>query len=439
MNDIETKDITPEEIELAEPTFKIRITPDKMQAYLAVSKPENCRTVLPEDLLKALEDAGVTYGINEKEIDRCCELQSFFSEVLCAQGVSPVDGIDGTFTYHFDLNPELKPRVRSDGTADFHDMGLIQSVAKDEVLCSRTMPIPGEDGMNVFGIAIPFKPGAEKKFMNGANTYISEDLLELRSSVDGCINFKNNIVAVNDTFTVNGNVDPSTGDIVFCGNVIVMGDVREGFKVHAGKDVTIRGMVEGATIWAKGNILITEGMNGMNEGKLFAGGNIKGKYFQNAEIMCQGDITADYYLYGTVTAGGAINADGFKGLMLGGIYQAGASVTARTIGADSYLTTKVSIIESEEGFWNPESKKTPEEIEAELALMKEEEREQWLAEHVYKVPSAPQDAKVIAKAVAYPGVKLTFGQLIKNLNEEYNNVKFYLNDDGIADTPAPKF
>lgn len=437
MNDKELNGEVAEQQE-TEPVIKIRVSPDNMKAYMSIGIPDNCREITKKDLLDALEEGGITYGINHEEIERRCESKSFFSELLCAQGKQPIDGKDGTMSFHFDTEHVLKPRERADGGADFHDMGIIQSVSKDELLCSRTMPMPGEDGINVSGIVVDFKPGEEKKFPNGANTYISEDQLELRAAIDGNINFKNGIVSIDDTFTVKGDIDTSTGDIIFCGNVVVLGDIREGFKIHAGKDVTIKGMVEGATIWANGSITITEGMNGMNIGKLFAGGNIKGRYFQNTQIMCQGDVAADYFLNSEVTCGGTITAEGIKGLLLGGRYQAGLEVCAKTIGADTYLATSVSIRDCADGFWDPERQKTPEQIEEELAQMDEEEREQWLAEHVYVVPSAPKEARVIAKSIAYPGVKLTIGQVTLNLNEEYSNVKFLLSDEGIEPITAPK-
>lgn len=421
---------------LADPIFRIRVTPDKMQAYLSVGVPDNCREITTEDLLKALEDRNIKYGINEKEIERCCSLKSFFSEIFCAQGKMPIAGQDGTMSFLFEINPEPKPAVRADGSTDYHDMGIIQSVKKDQVLCTRTMPIPGEDGIDVFGEVVAFKPGAEKRFGNGKNTYISDNELELRAEIDGCINYKNNLVTIDDTFTVRGNVDNATGDINFCGNVVVTGDVREGFKVHSGNNVTISGMVEGATIWAQGDMQITQGMNGMNTGCLYCGGNIKSKYFQNTEILCQGDVTADYYLNASVISGGTITASGSKGLILGGTHQAGKEVVAKTIGADSYLSTSVTIKDSEQGFWNPEIQKTQEEIENELSEMTEEEQEQWMAEHVYKAPSAPEGARVVVKAVAHPGVKIAIGQTVKNLNEEYNNTKFFLGEEGIEIAPA---
>ncbi|NCC86318.1 MAG: DUF342 domain-containing protein [Clostridia bacterium] len=431
-----TEDIQEEKKE--EPTFSLRVTPDKMQVHLTVKTPKNCREVKQEDILQFLSDRGVKYGIINAEINRVCEVQAFFSEIYCVQGKPPVDGTDGTMTYHFDTKPVLKPRERSDGGADFHDMGIIQSVVEGQVLCSKTHPLPGEDGINVFGEAVPFKPGADKIFSNGQNTVISEDTLELQAEIDGCIVFKNNIVTIDDNFTVYGNVDTATGDIVFCGSVMVKGDVCEGFKIHAGGNVTIQGMVEGATIWAGGDVLISQGMNGMNTGKIYSGGNVKSKYFQNSQVMCKGDMSTDYFLNGSIVAGGSITAEGSKGLLLGGTYQAGTAVIAKTIGADTYLATVVEIKDSKEDFWNPEAQKTQEQIDAELDLMTEEEKEQWLAENIYIVPTAPEDAKIIVRGVLYPGVKISIGQLSEKIDHEYNSAKFFHGEEGLENALAPK-
>lgn len=421
-----------------EPVFFLRVTADKMQAHLSVKNIEKSRKIKEEDILELLKKRGIIYGVKKEEIERVCNLQSFFSEVHCAQGKVPIPGKDGTLTYHFDLDHVLKPKERADGGVDFHDMGIVRNVPKDELLCSRTHPIPGEDGKDIFGEVVPFKPGAEMVFGNGANTVISEDTLELRAGIEGRIVFKNKTVSIEDTFTVTSNVDTATGDIIFSGTVIVKGDVCEGFKVHAGKDVVVNGMVEGATIWAGGNVLISQGMNGMNFGKIYSGGSVKSKYIQNAEVRCQGDVVADYYLNGSVIAGGSITAEGVKGLLLGGTFRAGTLIVAKTIGADSYLTTEVEIIESKEGFWDPEQQMTKEDIEKELASMPEEEREQWLAENVYIIPTAPEDAKVIAKSVAYPGVRIAIGQTCQRLEQEYSNSKFFVGEEGIEAGPAPR-
>lgn len=427
-----------EQEEKKDPVVKVRISSDKLQAFATVEISENCNKMTPAKLIKSLKDQEITQGINVQEILRRCKTQSFFNEFQCAQGVEPKDGTDGSVEFLFEKDPVPKPKVSVEGKTDFHDMGIVQNVEKEQVLCTRVLPAPGENGINVFGDEIPFKPGKEYKFESGKNTVISEDTLELKAGIAGHVFYKNRKVEVNDTYTIRGNIDNSTGDIVSYGNVIVSGDVCEGFKIHAKGNVTINGLAEGATIWAEGNIKISQGMNGMDIGKIYCGGNVISKFFQNSEVLCAGDVSAEYYLNGSVTAGGNIEANGNRGMMLGGHYTAGDSIVAKTIGADSYLSTKVSIIINKEGFWNPELKKSDEEIEAELAKLSEEEREEWMKENVYVASKAPEHAKVVARGTAYPGVNITIGQCTTKLAYEYDNVRFAVNkEEGcIGNAPA---
>ena len=67
------------------------------------------------------------------------------------------------------------------------------------------------------------------------------------------------------------NVDNSTGNLRFNGDVVVKGFVQEGFEIHSTGNVRIEGSVEGASIYADGSILLVNGINGMGRGILQAG------------------------------------------------------------------------------------------------------------------------------------------------------------------------
>lgn len=111
---------------------------------------------------------------------------------------------------------------------------------------------------------------------SGTNTVISEDKLSLLAAVDGCIENLHSRINVNDVFIVRGNVDSASGNVNANGSVIVQGDVMEGFSVKAGQDISVRGMVEGAILEAKGTISLSNGMNGMGRGTLKAGAILSG-------------------------------------------------------------------------------------------------------------------------------------------------------------------
>ena len=94
------------------------------------------------------------------------------------------------------------------------------------------------------------------------------------SKVDGHVELTDGKVFVSDTFEVLADVDTSTGDINYDGNVHIKGNVRTGFCVRAKGDIIVDGVVEGAELYSDGQIILKRGIQGMNRGLLQAKGNI---------------------------------------------------------------------------------------------------------------------------------------------------------------------
>lgn len=314
-----------------------------MAAYLRVKPAAADQVVTYDEVLNYLTEKEVTYGIREAAIRDFCDGKKYYMELLCAQGDPPVDGEDGYITYNFDTDTDFRPKEREDGTVDFRDLGTVKNISKGEELCRIVPPTPGKDGRDVYNREVSFKPGRSPVLPAGLNTEVSEDGLALVAGVDGCIEFKKSRIDVNEVFIVRGDVNSASGNIKAIGSVIVQGDVREGFSVTAGKDITIRGMAEGAFIEAQGNITISNGMNGMGRGTLKAGGNIVGKYFENAVLEAEGDIYADVLMTCRAKAGGSIILKGRKASLIGGKYEAGQKIVARNIGTGTSGKTAVSI------------------------------------------------------------------------------------------------
>lgn len=340
---------TPEEAPTPEKLLtEIQIATDKMAAYLRVTKPSGPYEPLTyETVMELLRENGISFGVLEDDIREYCEQKKYFLDLKCAEGVAPVDQEDGQLEYQIDRDQTNAPTEREDGTVDFHDLGLIQNVLKGDVLCRIIMPKPGEDGIDIFGHAVAHRKGKIPKFPSGRNIVVSEDGLTLSAGMDGCVEYKNACLNINDAFVVHGDVDSSSGNIDFLGSVTVQGDVREGFSVKAGRDILIRGTVEGAVLEAGGSISISNGMFGMGRGQMKAGGDIKGKYFENVMIDCGGDLYADTVMNSRITAGGSVTLKGKNALLAGGICQVGKRVYASTIGTVNYSRTDISIVASD--------------------------------------------------------------------------------------------
>ena len=88
-------------------------------------------------------------------------------------------------------------------------------------------------------------------------------------------------ISVIPVIEVNGDVDLSTGNIEFVGNVIVRGSVQTGFFVKAGGDVEITGTVSGGIVEGK-DVVIRMGIIGMQNGYVSAVQDLQAKFIQNA-------------------------------------------------------------------------------------------------------------------------------------------------------------
>ena len=209
--------------------LEFRTENNNLTAFLRVKTIKPDQTLSYEEVADFLKQKKVSHGIREKAIREYCEQKKYFTELVCAQGLPPVDGEDGTLEFLFKVKQDIIPSAEDDGTVDYRDLGLVQNIRKGEPLCRITPPKPGSDGVDVFGRAIDFKEGLVPHFPTGRNIAASEDGLTLVALVDGCIEYKSMVLNVLDSYIVHGDVDGASGNIDTVGSVTVLGDVLKAF------------------------------------------------------------------------------------------------------------------------------------------------------------------------------------------------------------------
>ena len=323
--------------------IKISVSQNRMSAYITVERPDLGQNVEHSDILAALDEKKIVYGIISAEVDRIISEQDFDSSVLIAQGKPAVHGKDGYVEYLFSLDEEMAPKVLADGKVDYYDMNIIRAIHKNEVLCRLHSPTDGIDGCNVSGVTLNAKNGRPAHLPRGRNTQPNEAGNELISVIDGQIKRNGKNIDVIQEYEVKKNVDFSTGNIQFPGSVTVRGNVVSGFEIQSGGDVTIFGLVEKAKITAFGNIILHGGMTGQGVGVLRAGGDIFAKYVENSQITANGKITAECIMHSMVRAGIGIELIGRKGLLVGGSAKAREYLKAVTIGSQFATLTEVEV------------------------------------------------------------------------------------------------
>ena len=306
-------------VEKINESVKITISPDNLVAYIRFYPPSTGGSVMnKKEILAELERENIKFGIQDKVIDVFLMARQYCLNIPIAKGKKPVPATDTKIEYFFNTKPLAKPKMLEDGSVDFHELNMFTSVKKGDVLAKLTEHTVGEPGTTIFGVSIPQNKPKVKHLKYGRNIRISDDKKTLVSDVDGDVSLTDGTVFVSDTYMVAADVDASTGDIDYEGNVHITGNVRTGFTVRARSDIQVNGVVEGAVLEAGGNIVIKRGVQGMTKGILKAGGDICAQFFESANVEAGQDIIVGSILHSNVFSGGKITVSGRKGFIVGG-------------------------------------------------------------------------------------------------------------------------
>lgn len=326
----------------------VRISGDAMEAYLYLAVPEDEKDYTVAELLELLKEKNVTFGILEQRIEDMVSLGTFLKEVLVAQGLKPVDGVEGRYDYNFNLKPSGKPVIRKDGTVDYQSAFAVQAVKEGEVIAVYHPAITGTKGQTVTGKILEPKKGKELLPLKGKGFQCSEDKRSYIATTSGKIEYHNDRIIISNLLEIKGGLDFNNGKIEFRGDLVIHGDVESAGYIKSGGSVTIDGNVEATTIIAAKDIILRKGMHGGQKAIIKSGGNVYAKFIEGSQVEAKGDIQADVLMNSTVMAGENILISGKKATILGGSVQAGSKIDTMVAGNEAEIHTKLAVGMDEE-------------------------------------------------------------------------------------------
>ncbi len=447
----------------AEPNIQISISRDRMEATLQIDMPQGSRPVSMDTIMEKIKSAGIVYGIDLASIEIAITRPG--STVVCANGLSPVNGVNASIAYSVDLESKGRPAELDDGRVDYKNLNIFTVVQKDELLAEKIPATMGMAGIDVFGNEVPAKPGKDLILPTGKNVYAVEGLKVYAGQAGQLvvINKKLNVIPV---IEVKGDVDLSTGNIEFVGSVLVKGSVQTGFTVKAEGNVEIAGNVCGGIVEGK-NITVRMGIQGMNKGYIQASESIVAKYIENATVSAGKDVVvSDVVLHSKVSAGKRVIVEERRGLIVGGQISAGEEIRAKTIGTQSATSTDIEVgvnpaLREEYQISRKEIRKLEFDLEqAQKALnilramnqstMPPDKREmllkltkaqfhligqtETLRNRLAEIEIALEEMRyghIKVSDTVHPGVKLVVGTLIKPIRDAAKFAKFYAEDGEI--------
>lgn len=322
----------------------IFVSTDRMKAIGRFYPPSTNGKLLTEnDILKSLVQAKIKFGVTHDNLNTFFKNRIYCEDIILARGKKPEEGSDAMITYHFNTDNKSKPKKNEDGSVDFHQLDMISAIKQGDVLATLSPAVYGKPGTDVLGAVIMPRKVNSKILKHGKDIYLSEDGLTMYSNVNGHAVLTEDRVFVSNTFEVLADVDVSTGDIEYEGNVNVKGNVISGFTIRAKGDIIVNGVVEGATLIAGGHIILKLGIQGMSKGRMEASGNIISKFIENAEVKAGGYISTEAILHSKVSAKGEITVGGKKGFITGGVIRSATAINIKTAGSTMGTNTVLEV------------------------------------------------------------------------------------------------
>ena len=344
----EAKEDVEEEVE-EEPPFQldaqplIYVTADQLAAWLVVFPPIGEGRELDKEMLDGiLKESGVSYGLNTELLDGLPDAQDrYFHLFLIARGRAVVHGKDGYIEDFFKRTVRKKFEEDEHGRVDYFHLNIVQNVEKGQPICQIVPPVPGVAGRTVLDEEITCKEGKTPTLPKGRNTEASEDGMQLLAVKSGRVEFSGRSFVVKSVLEISGNVDFSTGNINFVGDVHIHGDVGSGFSVRTIGNVTIDGVVEAAEIEAGGDLIVAKGILGDSRAMIRAHHDVYAKYMENCTVHCRGSLQTDCIVNCDVYCDGEVNVRSGRGTIIGGRIRAAQGVDAKVVGSKSESVTSI--------------------------------------------------------------------------------------------------
>ncbi len=307
--------------------MKVKISPDKLRAYLVVESEDEIKNLCVDDILKFVNSNGVVQGVKISEIQALLN-DPKKGEFLIAEGNPAIDGRDGYISFEFDSNRK----------------NLIRNIKAGEKIATVYPPTFGVNGFTVTGEILKAKSGKPANVFLGRNVSLSEsdNSIIIATSDGNLVVDEDGTIEVSPILNIDGNVDVNFGVLSFIGTLVVKGDIKSGAKVEVDKNLEVYGNIEDADVEVKGNALIGGGFIGYGRGRLYVHGNVSLRYITNQNLIANGDVTIKREaVNANIICGGRIIAK--DAVIIGGTIMCKGGIEAKSIGGAEYSKTVIII------------------------------------------------------------------------------------------------
>lgn len=403
--------------------IEIDIAADALSAYVTLllnpEEYERQKQGLASEVLLALQDAGISYGILANVIKGEIPV---LTKVQVARGLQPIDGVDAVVKY-YELS-DKKPKVLNDGTVNHYELNLIDNIRAGEWLGEKKPATAGTEGVSVQSEPVPATPGKDSILRYDPKT-VAKEVLEdgterLIALKDGAVRFSDGRIGVDNHLVITGDVNYATGNIQFDGYVTITGTVQDGFSVVAQNDITIQGAMGIGSVALiqshNGSIFIKGGINGKTTAKVIAGAHIYLKYANECYVEAGSSINIGFYAMDAHLKSKKIIVNPEQGRVIGGKIEAEHQIVAGTLGNRSERRTDVYV----QGFERANIKDELDAISVQFSDILSRTNKVKRQLEVFETHIQQLDDKALN---TYKGIKISYENAMDELTRMQNRIE----------------
>ena len=319
--------------------IRLQVTMDFMAAFISKTDHFN-DNLLASDIKETLFEKNIVNGIVADEMLNGFIKSSGFKtqSFRVAHGTKLIQGQDAKLEFFFNTDYLKAGGLDADGNIDFKQRGEIPLVEEGTALAEKTPMVKPRWGQNVYGEEMEALAGNDISLRFGKGAKLSEDGLKVLAAVRGYPKYSlSGVIFVHEEYITQGDVDYETGHIDYDGNVDIKGCIKSGFRVRGNDIKTIE--LDGGIVEAQGDLVVA---GGINEGKIYARGNVFAKFIHKSEIVCMGNVHAVTEIVDSqIESSGSCSIE--NGKLISSRINAKMGVTARNIGTEMATPNMIKV------------------------------------------------------------------------------------------------
>jgi uncharacterized protein (DUF342 family) len=273
---------------------QVALSADQMRLLARCSRPVCPLDELTAAALEQIQRLGTKLPIDPRKVRLLLEGAMASAkgpwEVCLIQGRPPKPPVDERIEWQRDFFGGGFSVDPDSGRINYRQRTASQEVAEGELLATIVPGVPGEPGVNAMGDILKPRPFRKASLRCEKNVRCDPAQRACFAAADGRLRLSANALAVDETFTVRGDVNLETGNVHFGGRIAVAGNVEDMTELIAHGSIDVGGVIGAARVDSGADVNVGHGIAGRGKADVRAAGSVCCAHACNARIQAGRDV-----------------------------------------------------------------------------------------------------------------------------------------------------